>query len=139
MKEPPLSQGVGYGIVLGLGFAFAFGMMLTTYVLKRYRLGFTNHLLSFAAVNCRSRSSHMRFACQMKYALCQEEVIHILILVGKHFGRMIASKTKPIPVVRMRFAGFISSYKGLGNSNPKAVVSLLLNSPCFLALSRDIS
>lgn len=49
---PPLSKGFGYGIVLGsssefrwvirlltwigLGFAFAFGMMLTTYVLKRY-------------------------------------------------------------------------------------------------------
>lgn len=33
---PPLSQSVGYGIVLGLGFAFAFGMILTTYVLKRY-------------------------------------------------------------------------------------------------------
>lgn len=34
---PPLSQGVGYGVVLGLGFAFAFGMILTTWVLKRYR------------------------------------------------------------------------------------------------------
>lgn len=49
---PPLSKGFGYGIVLGscqvlrlvvriltwtgLGFAFAFGMILTTYVLKRY-------------------------------------------------------------------------------------------------------
>jgi Na+/proline symporter len=33
---PPLSQGVGYGVVLGLGFVFALGMMLTTYVLKRY-------------------------------------------------------------------------------------------------------
>ena len=36
MANPPLSQSVGYGIVLGLGFLFAFGMILTTYVLKRY-------------------------------------------------------------------------------------------------------
>lgn len=35
--KTPLSQGVGYGIVLGLGFAFAFGMILTTWVLKRYQ------------------------------------------------------------------------------------------------------
>ncbi|KAA6415502.1 MAG: urea active transporter [Lasallia pustulata] len=34
---PPLSQGTGYGVVLGLGFAFALGMILTTWVLKRYR------------------------------------------------------------------------------------------------------
>ncbi|MCJ1464469.1 hypothetical protein MMC07_003082 [Pseudocyphellaria aurata] len=34
---PPLSQGVGYGVVLGLGFVFAFGMILTTWVLKRYQ------------------------------------------------------------------------------------------------------
>ncbi|EDU47488.1 Urea active transporter [Pyrenophora tritici-repentis] len=33
---PPLSQGFGYGIVIGLGFAFSFGMILTTFVLKRY-------------------------------------------------------------------------------------------------------
>ena len=33
---PPLSQSFGYGIVLGLGFLFAFGMILTTFVLKRY-------------------------------------------------------------------------------------------------------
>ncbi|CAK3767641.1 urea active transporter 1 [Lecanosticta acicola] len=33
---PPLSQATGYGIVVGLGFLFAFGMMLTTFVLKRY-------------------------------------------------------------------------------------------------------
>lgn len=33
---PPLSQGVGYGVVLGLGFLFAFGMILTTFFLKRY-------------------------------------------------------------------------------------------------------
>jgi len=36
MAPPPLSQGVGYGIVMGLGFVFAIGMMLTTFVLKRY-------------------------------------------------------------------------------------------------------
>ena len=35
-SDPPLSQGFGYGIVLGLGFAFALGMILTTYLLKRY-------------------------------------------------------------------------------------------------------
>ncbi|KAF2661959.1 urea active transporter [Lophiostoma macrostomum CBS 122681] len=35
-SSPPLSQGVGYGIVVGLGFAFSFGMILTTFVLKRY-------------------------------------------------------------------------------------------------------
>lgn len=32
----PLSQGFGYGIVLGLGFAFAVGMIGTTWALKRY-------------------------------------------------------------------------------------------------------
>ncbi|KAI5867399.1 Na+/solute symporter [Durotheca rogersii] len=32
----PLDQGVGYGIVLGLGFAFALGMILVTFILKRY-------------------------------------------------------------------------------------------------------
>ena len=31
-----LSQGVGYGVVLGVGFLFALGMMLTTWVLRRY-------------------------------------------------------------------------------------------------------
>ncbi|KAK9479558.1 Sodium:solute symporter family-domain-containing protein [Lipomyces japonicus] len=34
---PPLPQGVGYGIVVGLGFVFAAGMILTTYMLKRYQ------------------------------------------------------------------------------------------------------
>ncbi|KAM0797807.1 urea active transporter [Usnea florida] len=34
--NPPLSAGFGYGIVLGLGAAFALGMITTTYVLKRY-------------------------------------------------------------------------------------------------------
>lgn len=33
---PPLSQGFGYGIILGLGFAFAIGMIATTWALKRY-------------------------------------------------------------------------------------------------------
>ncbi|KAJ9659140.1 urea active transporter [Neophaeococcomyces mojaviensis] len=33
---PPLSQASGYGIVLGLGFAFALGMIATTWALKRY-------------------------------------------------------------------------------------------------------
>ncbi|TGZ78507.1 Na+/solute symporter [Ascodesmis nigricans] len=37
LDETPLSQGFGYGIVLGLGFAFAGGMMLTTWALKRYQ------------------------------------------------------------------------------------------------------
>ncbi|CAK9438397.1 uncharacterized protein LODBEIA_P26210 [Lodderomyces beijingensis] len=32
----PLPQGAGYAVVLGLGAVFAFGMMLTTYLLKRY-------------------------------------------------------------------------------------------------------
>ncbi|EGV61906.1 urea active transporter [Yamadazyma tenuis] len=32
----PLGQGAGYGVVLGLGLFFAAGMMLITYVLKRY-------------------------------------------------------------------------------------------------------
>ncbi|KAI9809780.1 MAG: hypothetical protein M1825_000213 [Sarcosagium campestre] len=35
--SPPLSQAFGYGIVVGLGFAFAFGMIITTWVLKRYQ------------------------------------------------------------------------------------------------------
>ncbi|RAL68212.1 hypothetical protein DID88_008916 [Monilinia fructigena] len=33
---PPLSAGWGYGIVLGLGALFAFGMILVTWILKRY-------------------------------------------------------------------------------------------------------
>ncbi|KAL4780388.1 Sodium:solute symporter family-domain-containing protein [Aspergillus varians] len=32
---PPLSQGVGYGVVIGLGVAFAIGMVLTTRALKK--------------------------------------------------------------------------------------------------------
>jgi len=34
--QPPLDKSVGYGVVIGLGFLFAFGMILTTFVLKRY-------------------------------------------------------------------------------------------------------
>ncbi|KAI9665307.1 MAG: hypothetical protein M1831_001744 [Alyxoria varia] len=33
---PPLGQSVGYGVVIGLGFLFAFAMILTTFILKRY-------------------------------------------------------------------------------------------------------
>ncbi|KAI1150353.1 Na+/solute symporter [Nemania diffusa] len=32
----PLGQGVGYAVILGLGFAFALGMILVTFILKRY-------------------------------------------------------------------------------------------------------
>lgn len=31
-----LSQGVGYGVVLGVGFFFALGMMFITWALRRY-------------------------------------------------------------------------------------------------------
>ena len=34
--KPPLDKSVGYGVVIGLGFLFAFGMILTTFILKRY-------------------------------------------------------------------------------------------------------
>ncbi|KAK9327829.1 hypothetical protein V1520DRAFT_282706 [Lipomyces starkeyi] len=37
MTASPLPQGAGYGIVVGLGLAFAIGMILTTYMLKRYQ------------------------------------------------------------------------------------------------------
>ncbi|PQE20212.1 urea active transporter protein [Rutstroemia sp. NJR-2017a BBW] len=33
---PPLSEGWGYGVVLGLGALFALGMILVTWILKRY-------------------------------------------------------------------------------------------------------
>lgn len=33
---PPLSQGVGYGIVLGVGLAFAVGMTAITHLLKKF-------------------------------------------------------------------------------------------------------
>ncbi|KAL9600802.1 MAG: hypothetical protein Q9219_002940 [cf. Caloplaca sp. 3 TL-2023] len=35
--SPSLSQATGYGVVIGLGFLFALGMIMTTYVLKRYQ------------------------------------------------------------------------------------------------------
>ncbi|KAF2137377.1 uncharacterized protein K452DRAFT_321803 [Aplosporella prunicola CBS 121167] len=34
---PPLSQAYGYGIVVGLGFLFSLGMILTTWILKKYQ------------------------------------------------------------------------------------------------------
>ncbi|KAK9492345.1 Sodium:solute symporter family-domain-containing protein [Lipomyces doorenjongii] len=37
MTASSLPQGAGYGIVVGLGLAFAIGMILTTYMLKRYQ------------------------------------------------------------------------------------------------------
>lgn len=36
-SSAPLSQGAGYGIVVGLGFGFCGAMMLVTYLLKRYQ------------------------------------------------------------------------------------------------------
>lgn len=33
--SPPLDKSVGYGIILGLGMAFAVGMIGTTWALKR--------------------------------------------------------------------------------------------------------
>ncbi|KAK0612511.1 Sodium:solute symporter family-domain-containing protein [Bombardia bombarda] len=36
MVTPALSQGVGYGVVLGLGAVFALGMIFVTFILKRY-------------------------------------------------------------------------------------------------------
>ncbi|KAF4120417.1 urea-proton symporter [Geosmithia morbida] len=36
LVDPPLSQAYGYGIIIGLGFLFALGMILTTWILKRY-------------------------------------------------------------------------------------------------------
>lgn len=36
MVHIALNQGVGYGIVLGLGAAFALGMILVTFILRRY-------------------------------------------------------------------------------------------------------
>nr|UJH94507.1 Dur3 [Starmerella bombicola] len=35
--SPPVSQGVGYGIVVGVGLAFALGMILVTFALRRYQ------------------------------------------------------------------------------------------------------
>ncbi|CAK7269781.1 urea active transporter [Sporothrix epigloea] len=36
MIAPALGQGAGYGVVLGLGMSFALGMILVTFILKRY-------------------------------------------------------------------------------------------------------
>lgn len=36
-KMPPVSQGVGYGIVVGVGLAFALGMIFVTGALRRYQ------------------------------------------------------------------------------------------------------
>lgn len=33
---PPLSEGAGYGVLVGLGIAFALFMIVTTWALKRY-------------------------------------------------------------------------------------------------------
>ena len=33
--DPPLSKAFGYGIIVGLGFAFAFVMIFITWALKR--------------------------------------------------------------------------------------------------------
>lgn len=35
--DNPLPQSAGYAVVVGLGFVFAFGMILTTYMLRRYQ------------------------------------------------------------------------------------------------------
>ena len=35
--QPSLPQGAGYAVVVGLGFVFAVGMILTTYILRRYK------------------------------------------------------------------------------------------------------
>ena len=37
MTDPALSKGFGYGIILGLGAAFALGMILITWLLKKYQ------------------------------------------------------------------------------------------------------
>ena len=55
---PPLSTGFGYGIVLGLGAAFALGMIGTTWALRR---SVPLHLL-FCSVN--SRLTGFRFSYQ---------------------------------------------------------------------------
>ena len=51
-STPPLSQATGYGVILGLGFLFAGGMMLTTYVLRRYN----NELQTSEAFSTAGRS-----------------------------------------------------------------------------------
>ncbi|CAF0785772.1 unnamed protein product [Adineta steineri] len=48
---PVLSQGDGYGIVVGFGALFAFGMVATTYCLKRYHGEATDSSESFSTAN----------------------------------------------------------------------------------------
>ena len=36
-RLPPLPQGIGYGIVVGVGLAFALGMIFVTFALRRYQ------------------------------------------------------------------------------------------------------
>ncbi|CAO1614854.1 unnamed protein product [Parajaminaea phylloscopi] len=45
---PPLGQGVGYGIVVGAGFAFAIGMFFITSLLKRYTGEDNRHFETYA-------------------------------------------------------------------------------------------
>lgn len=37
-SPPPLHKSVGYGVIIGVGFLFAFGMIFITWALKRYVL-----------------------------------------------------------------------------------------------------
>ncbi|KAI5964742.1 uncharacterized protein KGF55_001812 [Candida pseudojiufengensis] len=46
-----LDQGAGYGILVGVGFAFAAGMILVTYLLKRYLKEDNNSTESFSVAN----------------------------------------------------------------------------------------
>lgn len=48
----PLSTSVGYGVVIGIGFLFAFGMILTTFVLRRYN----NEVVTSEAFSTAGRS-----------------------------------------------------------------------------------
>ena len=50
--SPPLSQATGYGVVIGLGFLFALGMIFTTFVLKRYN----NELVTSEAFSTAGRT-----------------------------------------------------------------------------------
>lgn len=50
--EPPLSQGTGYGVVIGLGLFFALAMIFTTFVLKRYN----NELVTSEAFSTAGRT-----------------------------------------------------------------------------------
>ena len=48
---PALSQGDGYGIIIGFGALFAFGMIATTYCLKRYHGEATDSSEGFSTAN----------------------------------------------------------------------------------------